>query len=623
MKMKKFSKKLFTLILTMVLVLSMSVQVFAATAAFGTAGPGANPFNPRGYSIVEGDTQVWLQSNYTHQTPSGNVVAATWSDTQTGQYYVTSGDKQMYAWVDKGQSGFALPFGRGFTLDPNVDVRYFFVVSINDGPFVSIPYAEAEAKNLKDSNGNIDATQALSTISYPVRDKLHPDPDGTCQWVFPLNFTLKPGTKYTFAYTRGFVANNGMSFILSPDKTEDGQEGYAGVLQSPTTTAEQDLWEAYKLDIYQYAKTLTPLGTGINTGKTVYEVGFTDFYHTCQTYADLTALNDKLTEATTFVNGVTDNDYKLGNYRKSSVQALNTLIAEIKANTTLNEELQTSVDALTNKLSDALTYAKEPAILVEGVTLDKNRADMNVGDNLTLKAAVSPENADNPAITWTSSNEKVATVKNGVVKAASAGDVTITATTADGGYTATCAIEVKNIAKSIVNTDSSVGVNYNTSALPTGVSVGSVKNIVITSGADKTSIVNALNNIGYTSLSINDVQLLDLDGKPITSLSGNVTVKIKIPNGASSEDLSVFWYNTVTGKLTNMNATKQNGYLYFTTNHFSYYVVAKAAQNSKTSSSTLPKTGSPLDLFTIMLIGMSFLGTGLFLTLKRTKRNKL
>lgn len=629
MKMKRFSKKIFTLILSIVLMLSMSVQVFAATAAFGTAGPGANPFNPRGYSIVEGDKQVWLQSNYTHQASSGNVVAATWSDTQTGQYYVTSGDKQMYAWVDKGQNGFDLPYWRGFTPDQKVDVRYFFVVSINDGPFVSIPYAEAEAKNLKDSSGNIDATQALSTISLPVRDGNHPDPDGTCQWVFPLNFTLKPGTKYTFAYTRGFAANNAMSFILSPDKTADGKEGYAGVIQGiqslpPTLIpkAEQDLWEAHKLDIYQYAKTLTPLGTGINTGKTVYEVGFEDFYHTCQTYADLTALNNKLTEAAAFADSVTDNDYKLGNYRKSSVQALQTLITEINAKSNLNEELQTSVDSLREELNKALNYAKEPAILVKGVTLDKNRADMNVGDTLTLKAAVSPENADDPAITWTSSNEKVATVENGVVKAVSAGNVTITATTADGGYTATCAIEVKNVDKSVANTDSSVGVNYSTSALPTGVSVGSVKNIVITSGADKTSIVNALNNIGYTSLSINDVQLLDKDGNPITSLLGNVTVKIKIPDGAASEALSVFWYNTATGKLTNMNATKQNGYLYFNTNHFSYYVVAKAAQNSQTSSSTLPKTGSPLDLFTIMLIGMSFLGTGFFLTLKRTRRNK-
>ncbi|MDV3428563.1 MAG: Ig-like domain-containing protein, partial [Bacillota bacterium] len=534
----------------------------------------------------------------------------------------------MYAWLDKGQNSINLPYVNGYTSDPNVDVRYFFVVSINDGPFVSVPYAEAASNNLKDSNENIDAAKGLSAFGSANRNVT--DPDGTTnQWVYPLSFTLKPGTKYTFAYLRGFVANNGMSLILSKDTTADGKEGYIGVIQGQKnlTTAEQDQWVAHKNDMYQFAKKVTLLKTesgetivGDTTKLPLNSVEFADFYHTCQTYADLTALNAKIDEAETFAGGVTDNDYKLGTYRKTSVQALNTLIAEINAKTTLNEELQTSVDAQTEDLNKALNYAKEPAILVKGVTLDKNRADIIVGDTLTLKASVSPENADDPTITWTSSNDKVASVKNGVVKAVSAGNVTITATTVDGGYTATCAIEVKNINKSVTNTNNSVGVNYNTSALPTGISVSSVKNIVITSGTDKTSIEKALSNIGYTNLLINDVQLLDLDGSPITSLSGNVTVKIKIPTGAANEDLSVFWYNTATGKLTNMNATKQNGYLLFNTNHFSYYVVAKAA---KTSSSTLPQTGSPLDLLTIMLIGMSFLGTGLFLTLKTTKRNKI
>lgn len=594
MKKKRSSKKFFTLILSMVLMLSMSVQVFAATSAFGTGGSGSNPFSPRGYSIVEDGKQYWLQSNYTHtyKRPTDNVHSAIWADATnpanplTQTYYVASGQKQMYAWVDKGQdsNSYNLPYQRGFTSDPNVDVRNFFVVSINDGPFVSIPSVESTG------DGFNKALRAGSTAYASAPGYISSDPDSlTNDWVYPLTFTLKPGTKYTFAYARGLAANNGMSLILSPDKTADEIEGYAGVLQGPTLTqAEKDLWAEHCNDIYQYVYGLNQLGTGVSTGKTVYKVDFKDFYHTCQTYADLTALNSKLTEATTFAGSVTDNDYKLGNYRKASVQALNTLIDKIKAETDINKELQTYVDGYTNQLSIALNYAKEPAILVKGITLDKNRADMNVGDALTLKATVSPENADDPTITWTSSNDKIATVENGVVKAVSAGDVTITVTTVDGGYVATCAIEVKNHDNSVASTDSSVGVNYNTSALPAGVSVGSVKNIVVTSGTDKTSIEKALSNIGYTNLLINDVQLLDVDGKPITSLSGNVTVKIKVPDGAANEALCVFWYNPATGKLTNMNATRQNGYLLFTTNHFSYYVVAKA--NASTALTENPKT---------------------------------
>ena len=610
MKKKAFSKKLFAFILLIGFVLSASIPTFATTSPFGTGGSGNNPFSPRGYSIVEGGKQYWLDSDYTHtyQRPNDHVHSAIWtSDANpanplTEISYVTSGDKQMYAWVDKGQlsGGYNQPYGNKFTTDSTVDVRYFFDVSINGGPFVSIAYAQAAAKNLVDSNGKVDATQGLSAFGYANRNVT--DPDGlTNDWVYPLNFTLAPGTKYTFAFTRGLTANNGMSLILSPDQTADGKAGYAGVLQGPSlTTAEQDLWAAHKLDLYQYVYSLTDLGLGTVTGKEAYSVEFKDFYHTVQTYADLTALNSTLSEAAAFTGSVTNNDYKLGNYRKSSVDALQTLMDSINAKTNLNEELQTSVDALTKQLSDALTYAKEPAILVKGVTLDKNRADMNVGDNLTLKAAVSPQNADNSAITWASSNNNVATVENGVVKAVSAGDASITATTADGGYTATCAIVVANTSKSVVNTDSSVGVNFDTSALPAGVSVGSVKNITVTPEADKTSIVNALSNIGYTNLSINDVQLLDTDGNPITQLSGNVTVKIKIPDGAANDALSIFWYNPLTGKLTDMNATKQDGYLVFSTNHFSYYVVAttnapaSGSSSAPSSSSTASApTGNP------------------------------
>jgi len=582
MKKIGLNKKPFALIMSIILMLSVTVQAFAATAPFGTAGSGANPFTPRGYSIVENCTQYWLDSNYTHtyKIPTDNVHFPIWSDENnpanplTKTYYVTSGEKQMYAWLNKGQlsNGYNLPFQRGFTTDSTVDVRDFFTVSINDGPFVSIPSVDSKGYN---------------AFGFACRTII--DPDGlTNDWVYPLTFTLKPGTKYTFAFTRGFAANNGMSLILSPDVTADGKAGYTGVFQTPFVTAEQDQWAAHKLDIYQYAKSYTALGTGVNTGKTVYSVEFKDFYHTLQTYADLTTINSLLTEATTFVGGVTDNDYKLGNYRKSSVETLKTLINGINAKTDIKEELQTSVDALKIQLNDALNYAKEPAIFVKGITLDKNRADMNIGDTLTLKATVSPENADNPTVAWTSSNDKIATVENGVVKAVSAGNVSIKTTTADGGYTAICSIVINNIDKSVANTDSSVNVNYNTSVLPAGASVGSVKNTVITSGADKTSIVNALSNIGYTNLSINDVQLLDMDGKPITSLSGNVTVKIKIPDGAGNEALSVFWYNPATGELTNMNATQQQGNLVFTTNHFSYYVVVKA--NASTDTSKVAKS---------------------------------
>ncbi len=82
-------------------------------------------------------------------------------------------------------------------------------------------------------------------------------------------------------------------------------------------------------------------------------------------------------------------------------------------------------------------------VAVTGVTLDKTSATLTaVGQTATLAATVAPANAANKAVTWTSSNTAAATVANGVVTAVANGTTTITATTADGGYTATCEVTV-------------------------------------------------------------------------------------------------------------------------------------------------------------------------------------
>ena len=79
---------------------------------------------------------------------------------------------------------------------------------------------------------------------------------------------------------------------------------------------------------------------------------------------------------------------------------------------------------------------------VTGVTLDKAELTLTEGGSETLVATITPDNAANKTVTWTSSNPSVATVNNGEVTAVSAGEATITVTTADGGFTDTCEVTV-------------------------------------------------------------------------------------------------------------------------------------------------------------------------------------
>lgn len=96
------------------------------------------------------------------------------------------------------------------------------------------------------------------------------------------------------------------------------------------------------------------------------------------------------------------------------------------------------------------TPSPSTPVAVSGVALDKKVATINVGKTVTVKATVTPANAANKTLAWTSSNTKIATVSNGVVKGVKAGRVVITAKTTDGSnISATCTVTVKQPVTSI------------------------------------------------------------------------------------------------------------------------------------------------------------------------------
>ncbi len=80
--------------------------------------------------------------------------------------------------------------------------------------------------------------------------------------------------------------------------------------------------------------------------------------------------------------------------------------------------------------------------VVTGVSLDNEELSIVEGAKATLVATVAPEEATNKNVSWTSTNETVATVDNGVITAKAPGDTIITVITADQGKTATCSVTV-------------------------------------------------------------------------------------------------------------------------------------------------------------------------------------
>ena len=83
-----------------------------------------------------------------------------------------------------------------------------------------------------------------------------------------------------------------------------------------------------------------------------------------------------------------------------------------------------------------------PVIHVTSISLNKSSLRLQAGANATLVASISPVNADNKQVTWSSSDTGIATVEDGVVTGAKPGVVKITAQSVDGGYTTVCEVTV-------------------------------------------------------------------------------------------------------------------------------------------------------------------------------------
>ena len=123
----------------------------------------------------------------------------------------------------------------------------------------------------------------------------------------------------------------------------------------------------------------------------------------------------------------------------------------------------------------------EPEVALESIALPKTR-DMKLGENLTLTVTFNPETATNKIITWSSSDETVATVDNaGKVTPKKIGSTIITATSKDGNKRATCTVNV-------------VAATNNSQNNNAGTNNGNNNNSGTNNGSNNSAATNNVNN---------------------------------------------------------------------------------------------------------------------------------
>lgn len=135
-------------------------------------------------------------------------------------------------------------------------------------------------------------------------------------------------------------------------------------------------------------------------------------------------------------------------------------------------------------------------VKVAKVELNIHEQDIFVGENFTLEATVLPKNAKNKKVTWTSGDEKIATVDNGEVKVIAVGTTYIYVKTSEGGFKDSCKVIARGniefadakflaalVADKNINTDGDDGISRKEAAAAEAMDI-SAKNITSIDGIE-------------------------------------------------------------------------------------------------------------------------------------------
>ena len=138
--------------------------------------------------------------------------------------------------------------------------------------------------------------------------------------------------------------------------------------------------------------------------------------------------------------------------RSYSVSSSDETVVTVSGNTITAVGEGTAVVTVTasNGVSDSCSVTVRKPIEVDTVTLSDSELTVLLNGTATLTASVSPENADNKALVWTTSDSSIATVNGGTVTGTREGTVTVTATAASG-VSACCTVTVTRMTPAMLD----------------------------------------------------------------------------------------------------------------------------------------------------------------------------
>lgn len=388
-------------------------------------------------------------------------------------YMISGDDTSEYAYTETTNSGIGISLSKTFTLTETSDFKIGVVGGANGEAGVHKEYVADGYWWYKADNFRLALVlEGDATIPAAIVAKLeeaNPVNEGTVSTVAAAAYTQAKSTFESNATLANYEA-----YLAAVANYNKSVADYAAVEAGVVATNTADGWAISTKNgslacntwstegnsdgsnmttpfVQDWVGQGTPLAGGEVGGKLYYRMQLTPG----ETYT-VTALVRAFNEAGTGVTGATffvGDDSKsidelgaacTGDYASKGKFGTFSCTAEVGEDGVL--EFGVALDAASPINWVAIknvTIAESSGIKPTAIALNKTSATLTTGDAITLTATITPNDAEDQTIQWTSSNEAVATVSGGIVAAVGAGTATITAKAVAGNnVTATATITV-------------------------------------------------------------------------------------------------------------------------------------------------------------------------------------
>jgi len=251
--------------------------------------------------------------------------------------------------------------------------------------------------------------------------------------------------------------------------------------------------------------------------------------------------------------------------KKITWTSSNTSVATVDANGRVTAKIAGTAIITATTVSEGKTATCTVTVVnpVTNITIAPKTLSLSIGNSSVLAATITPTNATNKDVTWSSSNTSIATVdQNGKVTAKAKGTATITVASVDGNKRATCKLTVTIPVTSVTINPTSLTLNITTSSTlkaTTLPATAGIKDVVWTSSDINIATVNSSGLVKAIAKGTAIITATTVDGNKTATCTVTVIVPVtSVTISSKTLTLDINTSGALTASVLPANANNQN-----------------------------------------------------------------